>query len=71
MNISRAQDDQNFPLVDHAPIVTAQKVDGKLDEDDWQNGKVVTEPFKMEPQQERRYLYNTQVKLLRMSKTFM
>ena len=69
-HIILAQEDQNFPPPDRAPIVIAQKVqesvkiDGKLDEDDWQNAKAVTDFFRMEPRQGGSYLYDTRAKLL-------
>ncbi len=65
-----AQEDQNFPPPDNPPVVTSQKamgiikIDGKLDEMDWQRAKSVTEFFRMEPRQGDEYLYDTRVKIL-------
>uniref|UniRef100_UPI004049EF2B DUF5916 domain-containing protein n=1 Tax=Fulvivirga sp. TaxID=1931237 RepID=UPI004049EF2B len=65
-----AQDDQNFPPPETTPEVRATKaignikIDGKLNESDWQNAEVVSEFFKMEPRQGGDYLYDTEVRLL-------
>ena len=71
-----AQDDQNFPPPDEAPIITAQKVmgsikvDGRLNESAWQNAEAITNFFKMEPRQGGTYQYDTEVKLLYDEKSF-
>lgn len=65
-----AQEDANFPPPAQPPVVTAQKVqddikiDGKLNERDWENAKAISEFFKIEPRQGGAYLYDTEVKLL-------
>ena len=65
-----AQEDQNFPPPDDAPVVTAKrvtgeiKVDGKLNESDWSKAELITEFFKIEPRQGGAYLYDTKVKIL-------
>ncbi len=68
--ICQAQEDQNFPPPENAPIVTAQKangpikIDGQLSESDWKKAKAVKDFFRMEPRQGGDYLYDTEVKLL-------
>ncbi|NQZ78691.1 MAG: carbohydrate binding family 9 domain-containing protein, partial [Ekhidna sp.] len=65
-----AQEDENFPPPTTAPVVTASKatqeikIDGKLDESDWQHATAVKDFFRMEPRQGGKYVYETQVKLL-------
>ncbi|TRX59191.1 carbohydrate binding family 9 domain-containing protein [Fulvivirga sp. M361] len=65
-----AQEDKNFPPPEHVPVINARKVqstikvDGKLNEVDWQNAEAVTDFFKMEPRQGGEYLYDTEVRLL-------
>lgn len=65
-----SQEDQNFPPPENPLVISAQKakdnikVDGRLNESDWQNVKTVTDFFKMEPRQGGDYLYDTEVKLL-------
>lgn len=67
---AKAQYDQNFPPPAEAPIVSATKaiesikIDGKLDESDWQSAKSIDEFFRMEPRQGGDYLYDIWVKLL-------
>ncbi|MCI5080748.1 MAG: carbohydrate binding family 9 domain-containing protein [Saprospiraceae bacterium] len=64
------QNDQNFPPPENPPVVRAEKVegrikiDGKLDEADWQRINGITEFFRMEPRQGGKYLYDTEVKVL-------
>jgi len=68
--LSSAQQDQNFPPPDQAPVIRAEKVlgnikiDGKLNEPDWQSAEIVSEFFRMEPRQGGAYLYDTYVRLL-------
>lgn len=68
--LSAQNGNQNFPPPDKAPVITTQKVlgtikvDGKLDESDWQKAKAIKEFFKIEPRQGGDYLYDTQVKVL-------
>lgn len=52
------------------PVVTAHlatsriKIDGKLNEPDWQQAEIVKDFFRMEPLQGVSYLYDTKVRLL-------
>lgn len=70
LNITLAQDNQNFPPPEDPPVVNAHKVkgdikvDGKLLETDWQDAEVVSDFFRMEPRQGGRYLYDTRVRIL-------
>lgn len=70
LNITLAQDNQNFPPPEDPPVVNAHKVkgdikvDGKLLEADWQDAEVVSDFFRMEPRQGGRYLYDTRVRIL-------
>ena len=70
LNISLAQDNQNFPPPENPPVVNAHKamgdikVDGKLLETDWQNAEIISDFFRMEPRQGGQYLYNTSVRIL-------
>lgn len=67
---AQSQEDQNFAPPENPPVVIAEraagtiKIDGKLNESDWQNAEVISDFFKMEPRQGGDYLYDTQVKLL-------
>jgi hypothetical protein len=67
---SLAQENQNFPPPEVAPIVTATKttqsirIDGKLNEQDWKTDKRVDQFFKTEPRQDSIYNYATRVKFL-------
>jgi len=70
LNGLSAQDTENFPPPENAPTVKAErakgkiKIDGKLDEIDWQSAEEVSNFFKIEPRQGGKYLYDTKVKLL-------
>lgn len=61
----QAQEDQNFSPPKEPPVVTAHlstnhiKIDGKLNEPDWQQAQVIKDFFKMEPRQGGSYLYDT------------
>ncbi|WP_422359204.1 DUF5916 domain-containing protein [Reichenbachiella sp.] len=65
-----AQEDHNFPPPEKPPVVVATKatahikIDGKLNEADWQKVDATTSFFKMEPRQGGDYLYDTRVSLL-------
>lgn len=65
-----AQEDQNFPPPAEPPVVVATKaigdikIDGRLNESDWQNAELVSDFFKMEPRQGGDYLHDTKVSLL-------
>lgn len=65
--ITYAQQDTNFPPPESSPVVMARKtssdikIDGKLDEPDWQLAVTTSEFFRMEPRQGGEYLYNTYV----------
>lgn len=65
-----AQTDENFPPPDDPPIVRAQKasgpirIDGKLQEADWQQIDGIADFFRMEPRQGGTYAYQTTVKIL-------
>lgn len=64
------QQDQNFPPPDKAPTVSATKaygsikIDGKLDESDWDNAEPINDFFRMEPRQGGKYLHDTEVRIL-------
>ncbi|MEO0504603.1 MAG: DUF5916 domain-containing protein [Bacteroidota bacterium] len=66
----QAQDDENFPPPDSLQQIQAVRasskitVDGKLDETDWQQGRVISEFFRREPRQGGPIRYETQVRLL-------
>ena len=66
----QAQDDENFPPPDSLQQIQADRasstitVDGKLDETDWQQGRVISEFFRREPRQGGPIRYETQVRLL-------
>ncbi len=65
-----AQQSENFPPPKNAPVVTATKVigkikiDGKLDEPEWQNATPIHNFFRTEPRQGGDYLHDTEVRLL-------
>ena len=65
-----AQESANFPPPEHPPVVTAQRangairIDGQLNEVDWQKAEAITNFFRKEPRQGGKYLYDTRVKLL-------
>lgn len=67
---SVAQNTENFPPPDMAPVVRAMKVgtkitlDGKLDEPEWQSTQPVTDFFRMEPKQGGPIEFPTEVRLL-------
>lgn len=64
------QVDNNFPPPEKAPVIFAQKaqgrivVDGKLEEQDWQGLEPITQFFRMEPRQGGAYRYSTEVRIL-------
>ncbi|MDY7394280.1 hypothetical protein UMM65_03440 [Aureibaculum sp. 2210JD6-5] len=63
-NCLNAQEAENFPPPENAPVVTAietqEKIilDGKLDEAIWKNVPEIIDFFRMEPRQGGSYLYN-------------
>ena len=63
-------DSDNFPPPAQAQVVQAIKahapikIDGKLDELDWQRVEPLKDFFRMEPRQGGKYLYETRVKVL-------
>lgn len=67
---AHAQVSQNFPPPATPPIIKAQKatstikIDGKLNEADWQKAATITDFFRMEPRQGGNYLYDSAVKIL-------
>jgi len=69
-NVLFAQGDQNFPPPDNPPVITVQKadgpikIDGRLNESDWQKGEAISDFFRMEPRQGGEYMYETEVRLL-------
>ncbi|MEO1052556.1 MAG: DUF5916 domain-containing protein [Bacteroidota bacterium] len=68
--ISHAQDDQNFPPPEEAPTIQANRstgainVDGRLDEVDWKQGKLIEGFFRREPRQGGDIRYETEVKFV-------
>jgi len=69
-NVLFAQGDQNFPPPENPPVITVQKadgpikIDGRLNESDWQKGEAISDFFRMEPRQGGEYMYETEVRLL-------
>jgi len=69
-NVLFAQGDQNFPPPESPPVIRVQKasgpikIDGRLQEADWQQGEAISDFFRMEPRQGGEYLYETEVRLL-------
>lgn len=65
-----SQQSENFAPAEKPPEIRASranspvKIDGKLNEPDWQKAQIVSEFFRMEPRQGGEYLYNTEVKIL-------
>ena len=70
IQVSVAQEGENFPPPENPPIVNVSKaistisIDGRLNETDWKNGKVVSAFFKREPRQGGAIRYKTEVKFL-------
>ena len=65
-----AQEDNNFPPPENAPVIWAHKarsgvkIDGKLTESDWLRIPSIHDFFRMEPRQGGNYFHKTKVKLL-------
>lgn len=67
---SFAQSVDVFPPPAEAPVITASetknsiRIDGKLEEQDWNIAPIISDFFRIEPRQGGDYLYKTEVKLL-------
>lgn len=68
--VAKAQEDENFPPPESSPVLKAQKaqgqirVDGKLDEQDWQEATPLPSFFRMEPRQGGKVKYTTDARIL-------